>query len=152
MFVPFNFTTRLLWVNNWLKMMESSQAPSSASLKGGVGAPCCGREGVLTKDMILCRCMEEGVVDVQGAEWGRQIADVGEGWKDPKVADKWRWRWSVGRDKRRITFSSAVQWVWLNVTCGFIIRESAGASRWNTTGEPLKPACMLATADDVQKP
>lgn len=53
-----------------------------------------GREGVLTKDVILCRCMKEGVVDVQGAEWGRQIADVGEGKKDPKVADecadKWR--------------------------------------------------------------
>lgn len=43
-----------------------------------------GREGVLTKDVILCRCMMEGVVDVQGAEWGRQIADVGGGEKGPK--------------------------------------------------------------------
>lgn len=34
---------------------------------------------VLIKDVILCRCMEEGVVDVQGAEGGKQIADVGEG-------------------------------------------------------------------------
>lgn len=30
--------------------------------------------------------MEEGVVDVQGAE-------VGEGWKDPKVADEWAGMW-----------------------------------------------------------
>lgn len=27
---------------------------------------------------------------------------------------------------------------------------SAGASCWNTTGEPLKPACMLSTFDEVQ--
>lgn len=70
--------------------MKSYQSASSASLKGGVAAPCpgsvCGGEEkerergvVLIKDVILCRCMEEGVVDVQGAERGRQIADVGEG-------------------------------------------------------------------------
>lgn len=34
---------------------------------------------MVIKDVILCRCMEEGVVDVQGAEGGRQIAEVGEG-------------------------------------------------------------------------
>lgn len=26
---------------------------------------------------------------------------------------------------------------------------SAGASRWNTSGEPLKPACVLSTVDEV---
>lgn len=26
---------------------------------------------------------------------------------------------------------------------------SAGASRWNTSGEPLKPACVLSTVDKV---
>lgn len=34
---------------------------------------------MLVEDVILCRCMKWGVVDVEGAERGRQIADVGEG-------------------------------------------------------------------------
>lgn len=68
--------------------MKSFQSASSASLKGGVAAPCSGGEErkrererglVLVEDVILCRCMKWGVVDVEGAERGRQIADVGEG-------------------------------------------------------------------------
>lgn len=43
-----------------------------------------------------------------------------------------------------------MEWVWPSVTCGFIIRDSAGASRWNSTGEPLMPACMLATVEEVK--
>lgn len=40
--------------------------------------------------------------------------------------------------------------VWPSVTCGLIIRDSAGASRCNTTGEPLMPACMLASVGEVK--
>lgn len=68
--------------------MKSYQSPSSASLKGGVAAPCSGKReerereregGGRTKDVILCRCFEEGVVDVQGAGGGDTLQMWGRG-------------------------------------------------------------------------
>lgn len=34
----------------------------------------------------------------------------------------------LGGDQQCITFSSAEEWVWPSVTCGFIIQDSGGAS------------------------
>lgn len=36
------------------------------------------------QDVILCRCMEEGVVDVQGAEGGQTDCRCGGGLKGPQ--------------------------------------------------------------------